>query len=200
MENLTIVPFTWKTQKQRDQMLTRLVQKYAHQPKTRMAALKILQDCKTPEREPIAAAQCLLRFIRANYPYRMEAGEQIVLPNLLLDNPGLGGDCDDLSMLLASLLASMAWQVRLNYWRRAGGPIDHVSVGILSNGSWVNLDPITDNKAGWKPEGYLLVPGKTIPTGGSYAVGAVEVCHKPPLWPVIAGSIAGAILAMKVLK
>jgi len=199
MNNLQIVPFTWKTQEDRDQALRALVHKYAHQPQTRMRALEILRDCKAPERNPIAAATCLLSFVRNNYPYRMEAGEQIVLPNVLLQNPGIGGDCDDLSILLASLLASMAWTVRLNYWRQPGGVIEHVSVAIEDNGKWINLDPITDNAPGWVPAGYQEIPGKTVPTGGTAHTGAIEVCKKS-IWPFIFGSVIGAFIVCKVFK
>ena len=199
MNDLKIIPFEWKNHEDRDRALRHLVAKYAHQPQTRMRALEILRDCKTPERDPVAAASCLLKFVRSNYPYRMEAGEQIVLPNVLLDNPGIGGDCDDLSILLASLLASMAWPVRLNYWRQPGGPIDHVSVGIEADGKWINLDPITDNPPGWKPSGYLEVAGKMVPVGGAASTGAVEVC-KSSLIPFLIGSAIGAFIVCKVLK
>jgi transglutaminase-like putative cysteine protease len=198
VDDVTVIPFTWKNHDERDGMLTRLAAAYSLRPEIRMFALDVLSRAGVPERDPKATGRALHQFFRDNIPYQMEAGEQVVLPGTLLAKQ-TGGDCDDQSLALASMLASLNLPTRFDYWQR-DGHIVHVSVGLWDGDRWVNIDPIVDQGFDWTPPGFTMVEGRVINPGAPTTAQLAGLTGSTGLaraeWSGIAGSVAGAVAAI----
>lgn len=67
------------------------------------------------------------------------------------------GDCDDKSVLLATLLEQVGFTTRFKAVGVRGGPLSHVYVQVQNGFSpkgtpfWVSLDSTMPNPAGWEP-------------------------------------------------
>lgn len=179
--------FTWKSHERRDHELSSLAFQAGEKPSLRFFTSEILARAGTPEKSIYADASTLRAWMRTNVKYQREAGEQIVLPPLLLARPELGYDCDDQAVALAAMLISVGWQdrVRFNYW---GSPLSHISVGVLGPQGWKNADPTEDRKLGWTPQ-QRLTPGKPIGPVRTGLSGA-EVSGKMPT--LLLAALAGA--------
>ena len=83
--------------------------------------------------------------------------ELLITPDVLLNMPTPMGDCDDYSMLLASLLVCA--QIPCRYTAIAadkGQPnkFSHVYVSALIDGRWVGMDVPYGSTIGWEKEGF----------------------------------------------
>ncbi|MFW9874959.1 MAG: transglutaminase family protein [Candidatus Thorarchaeota archaeon] len=64
------------------------------------------------------------------------------------------GDCDDKSVLLASLLESIGHKTRFKAIGLAPNKYSHVYVQVFVNGKWVSLDATEPNQLGWEAPFY----------------------------------------------
>ena len=162
--------FQWATHEERDNALRQIARESGYDPKTRFFTSEILAKNNVPERNDVASAEALRRWMRQHVKYQLEAGEQIVKPELTLSRPELGYDCDDQSVALAAMLVSIGAgsKTRFNYWSpRPGAPAVHVSVGVKGPTGWLNVDPIYNRFTGWTPDGYHLYAGSPVVDGGN---------------------------------
>jgi transglutaminase-like putative cysteine protease len=193
---ITAVPFTWDSHPRRDAALRSLAFDAGEKPAIRFFTSEILAKAGTPEKSIYADARTLRAWMRTNVKYQREAGEQIVLPPLLLSRPELGYDCDDQAVALAAMMISIGWQdrVRFNYW---GNPLSHISVGVLGPQGWKNVDPTEDREIGWTPN-QQLTAGKPIgPTRGSLH-GAQNAAMFAPVAVALLG--VAALISWKLTK
>jgi transglutaminase-like putative cysteine protease len=189
LSEINAVPFTWDDHEKRDAALRALAFDAGEKPAIRFFTSEILAKAGTPEKSIYADARTLRAWMRSNVKYQREAGEQIVLPPLLLSRPELGYDCDDQAVALAAMLISVGWQdrVRFNYW---GSPLSHISVGVLGPQGWKNVDPTENREIGWTPK-QQLTPGQPIGPTRSALSGKRLSGNMAVLWLIAIAGAAG---------
>lgn len=97
----------------------KIMRKVAHErkkhPMVRAAALKIMKDCRVNSMDYFREAYCLAQFVQNHVRYvRDPVGVELLTdPVTMLDMIQKGtaqGDCDDMSLLLATLMLSIGIQ------------------------------------------------------------------------------------------
>jgi len=97
--------------------------------------------------------QALFNFVQKKIRYirDIHTVETIHLPDKILEYGQ--GDCDDKSILLATLLETIGHPTRFVAAGFGGQPLSHVWVETKVGGKWLALDATDDHSMGWKPSG-----------------------------------------------
>jgi transglutaminase-like putative cysteine protease len=127
-----------------------------HDPAMRLRALNIVADI--PGKAWRWEIRRMLNWVRRNITYRLDATEveQLCLGQRTLE---LGqGDCDDMSILLATLLMCIGHPCRfvaMGFGEPGDGEFSHVMVETLAagDGPWISLDATEPEPMGWFPPG-----------------------------------------------
>ncbi|MBK9497435.1 MAG: transglutaminase domain-containing protein [Xanthomonadales bacterium] len=113
----------------------------------------------TPERDELSEVHALFSLVRDSVRYVRDVHdvETISSPDVTL--AGRVGDCDDQTVLLASLLESVGYQTRFVV---AGysepGALEHVYLQVLAAGDWINCDATEQGQPlGWAPPGAVCL-------------------------------------------
>jgi hypothetical protein len=150
-------------------------------PRIRRLAVEILQGNNVPERDVPAMAAALFDFVQSTYyvwdPWDAEWLQKvgIQLDDIAAGREGL--DCDDKSILLASLGRSVGLPVNfkaISGQAASRGNFDHVYalIGDPRTGEWVAADPTQPHPLGWEPPAYVKwwvfdpAEGKVVAAGG----------------------------------
>lgn len=130
----------------------------------RTFTLKVLEDKKVPPKNRMGEIQAIFEFVRDNIPYRSDPTfldtfvepEQTVRDYLF--GQIRGADCDDKSLLLASMLISVGYTPRLVLSNSCKGcPYTHIFVQVLnpkSKDSWISLESTEKVSMGWAPPAF----------------------------------------------
>lgn len=107
-----------------------------------------------PPKHYAAEATALYEFVRDTIRYTQDVdGVEVVQTpenTIMLGH----GDCDDMSVLLATLLAAVGKRTRFVAAGFDGGPIEHVWVEVLIGDRWFAMDPTEiDWEFGDRPPG-----------------------------------------------
>lgn len=130
--------------------MVKLVRLY-RQPMTRawQAAHDLVRDL--PQKAFSAEVNALFVFVRDHirYVHDTHGIETVQTADATLD---IGqGDCDDKSVLLATLLQSIGYAVRFVAVGRIPNTYQHVFVQVLRGSQWVSLDATEPVPVGWTP-------------------------------------------------
>lgn len=117
-----------------------LTQRYRAHPLVRVSAQNLIDDCAS--RDALCWVTALHAFVRDGIRYVPDVRdvETIQTPDYTLEKRQ--GDCDDQSVLLASLLESIGFETRFCAIGVRGGPFSHVSSQVKLGRGWVNLETI----------------------------------------------------------
>lgn len=117
-----------------------IMQRVAHErkshPLVRQLALLILEDAKVPSQHYIDEAKAIGRFIqkKVRYVRDIEGVETLHDPLTMIDQIKKGvaqGDCDDMALLIATLLLSVGHEPYFTIVKyQAGGPYAHIYVTV----------------------------------------------------------------------
>lgn len=122
------------------QIMVKMVLQYRASALVRQTAQTIVKDC--PNRDVMCQVRTLHAWVRDNIKYLPDVRdvETIQTPDYTLQHGS--GDCDDQSVLLASLLESIGRQTRFLAIAVRGGDFSHVSSQVMLGTRWVNLETI----------------------------------------------------------
>jgi hypothetical protein len=122
------------------QVMKKVARKRATHPKVRELALRILESHGVQSQNYIDEALAIGRYVKAKVRYVRDINgvEQLHDPLTLIDQIQRGmahGDCDDMSLLIATLLLSIGHQpyFRIVRYRQGGGPFQHIYVVVYEN-------------------------------------------------------------------
>lgn len=135
-------------------IMRRIVRVYRRDPTIRAIAREATQFL--PGKEWAAQAQVLLDWVRNNIRYTLDTnGEELLhTPDKLIEKGA--GDCDDMSVLVASLLESIGHPTRFVACGFAPGELSHVYVETLIGDSyWAAIDCTENGNLGWSPPGQV---------------------------------------------
>lgn len=120
-------------------------------PAVRQAAVEITQGLR--QKDWIGEVKALWSFVRDRIRYLKDIRgvETIQTPERTLENAQ--GDCDDKSVLLASLLESIGHPTRFVAIGFTPGKYSHVYVETKIGNKWISLETTEPVNIGWKPPG-----------------------------------------------
>jgi transglutaminase-like putative cysteine protease len=122
------------------QIMVKMVLQYRASPTVRVTAQALVKDC--PNRDRVCQVKALHAFVRDRIKYLPDVRdvETIQTPDYTLKMGS--GDCDDQSVLLASLTESVGMQARFLAIGVRGEGFSHVSSQVMLGTRWVNLETI----------------------------------------------------------
>lgn len=132
-----------------------LVKAGTENPEIRRLATEIVKE--VPEKNRAAEAAALLDYVKTAVRYTRDPVElELLTPPEKLIQVG-HGDCDDMAILLASLLRAIGIKSRFALIStRRSGPYQHIFVEAQTSRGWMALDPTVKEKPpGWSPPGYV---------------------------------------------
>lgn len=131
--------------------MAKIVRAYRTNPAVRGKARELVEVL--PSKAFYDEVRALFYFVRDNIRYLGDVVETETLhtPDVILNYRQ--GDCDDFSVLLASLLESINHPARfIAVGFTAPGDFEHVYVEALVGNTWVPLDAsVEDAEPGWSP-------------------------------------------------
>jgi hypothetical protein len=135
------------------QEMRNLVDEALRDPSILRASKDIVRG--VPAFDDTAEAQALYNWVRANIRFTKDPvnKETLYPPAELLQIRA--GDCDDISMLLGTLLMAIGYPARLMTVAANGDEFSHVYVEGQINGQWIPMDPArSDSQFGVAPPAY----------------------------------------------
>jgi transglutaminase-like putative cysteine protease len=119
----------------------------------RQQAIEIIRNVPPKKRGEIAHA--VWAWVKANIAYIRDTNgmEQIHYPEQVLKQRA--GDCDDHSLLLASLLESVGIRTRFKAVGFRPGSISHVYTQAHIGPHWISLETTEPVSMGWQPPGIV---------------------------------------------
>lgn len=119
------------------EIMKKVARQRAGHPKIRALALKILNDCGVPSQDHLSEAICIGNFVKENVRYVRDPDniELLTDPLTLIDQIARNsaqGDCDDMSLLIATLLLTVGCQpyFRAVRYKSDSGHFNHIYVVV----------------------------------------------------------------------
>ena len=136
-------------------LMRRMVNDFKTNPGIRQAALNV--TFMTPAQDDASEVEALFTFVRDYIRYTKDVYgiETLQTPDKTMAMRV--GDCDDQTVLLASLLESIGYPTRFvieGY--QDNGPWEHVYLETCLLGEWIALDPTEQVAMGWQPPDALI--------------------------------------------
>jgi len=130
-------------------ILRQLVNEYKSNLQIRQAAISLIY--LTPEKLQSHEVNTVFEFVRDRVRYLRDIWgvETVSTPDKVLES--LVGDCDDQSLLLATMLESIGYQTRFVVTGYSGDNLDHIFIQVAIENDWVNADPTEHYPLGYSP-------------------------------------------------
>lgn len=124
---------------------------YKANPQIRQLAVQLLGRVNGNEKNYLAQIYRLFNFVQNHIGYvrDIRGVETIQTPLYTLEIGA--GDCDDKSVLLATLIECIGHPTRFLAMGFAPNTYCHVICEVYVGGAWVSLDTTEDKPMGWKP-------------------------------------------------
>ena len=138
---------------QQAKQLWSVVEQFSGHPLLVDFTAKLIERAKVPARDEVALARAVRRFATQRVKFFREYPERFVSP-LRTIVWGIG-DCDDKSILIASMLRGFRIPVRLKFLRLTlpnKTRVGHVYPQALLDGQWVALESVRPYPWGYDPE------------------------------------------------
>lgn len=131
-------------------LMSRCVKQYKTHPVIRDTALELTQSLSNKDYP--GEVRRLYEFVRDEIRYvrDIHGVETLYTPDQMLVTRA--GDCDDKSLLLATLLESIGHPTRFVAMGFAGGDLEHVLPETKIGQKWIPLETTEDVELGWTPK------------------------------------------------
>lgn len=130
-------------------LMRQIVREYRKHPTVRELALKLTSNNR--QNDTVADVKSLHAFVRDSVRYVNDTRQVETLQTPLATLELQAGDCDDKSILLASLLESIGRPARFAAVGFQPGSFSHVLVEVKFGTKWIPLETIKNVPAGWFP-------------------------------------------------
>ncbi|MFN0172623.1 MAG: transglutaminase-like domain-containing protein [Bryobacteraceae bacterium] len=120
----------------------------------RQRAIQILREAGVPPKDRLGEAFALFRWVQSNVRYTRDIlrVELLHTPRRMLELKA--GDCDDMTILLGSMLRSTGHPVRIvlcGFRRDRPHSYSHIYPEVHAQGRWIALDATMSHPPGWAP-------------------------------------------------
>jgi len=133
-------------------IMVRLVKQGRKDPAVIAQAEKI--TLPLPAHDVNAEIDALFRWVKTNVRYMFDPRDEEKINTAERTLRVRTGDCDDMSVLLASLLEATGKKTKFIALGFDGDTYSHVVSQVRLNDSWITLDPTVKNSTlGWMPPG-----------------------------------------------
>lgn len=142
-----------------------MVEKYSGHPLLIDVTARIIEKARVPARDPKALARAVQLFSARKIKFFREWPERFASP-LRTIVWGLG-DCDDKSILVASMLRGFRMPIRLKRLALTlpnGERVAHIYPQALIDGEWVALESVREYPWGYDPENKARAKGLGVET------------------------------------
>lgn len=127
------------------------VQLYKSNPHIRDLAVKILGPINGNQKDYVGQIRSLFEFVQCAIGYvRDIRGVETIQSPLYTLQIG-SGDCDDKSVLLATLIECIGFPTRFLAMGFKPNTYCHVICEVFLSGEWISLDATENKPMGWKP-------------------------------------------------
>jgi transglutaminase-like putative cysteine protease len=132
-------------------LMARIARAYSKLPQFYVLAREITRDVES--KDAFGEATAIYDFVRENVRYTgdIEGVESVQTPDRTLDLAS--GDCDDQSIMVATLALSLGLKARFQAAGLRGGDLEHVWPEIAIGDSWYAVDTTEPGGVGWRPPG-----------------------------------------------
>ncbi len=132
----------------------KITAEYKKNPSIRRLATLLVQHL--PGKNWIGEIGVCFNFVRNTIRYVQDINDVELLQTPIATLKLKHGDCDDMCMLLASLLEAIGYQTCFIAIGFEPQQFEHVYCQILNPGNqqWIAADPTEPNSLGWSAEGY----------------------------------------------
>jgi hypothetical protein len=140
------------------EVMAELVRRDVRSPAVRDVALRVVQHCKG--HDFLCEIKAVYEYVRDEYTYRRDPVyvERVQDAKRTIERGASGGvDCDDKSVLLASLLAALGHKPAFAVLGKTRQQYSHVYVAVKVPGKgWLSLDPTPERAVvGWEGKGAM---------------------------------------------
>lgn len=167
--DIQLEPLSWdntnvkRYSKQRN-LLWRKIEEHTGDPRLVEIASRIIREYQVPQRDNRALVDAFRKFVQEHIKYFREYPERFVSP---VRTVSWGfGDCDDKTILFASLCRSFRIPVRLKFIRfispKTGKKVSHVYPQVALNGTWLTVETVKSWPIGKDGEPLLQKQGIPI--------------------------------------
>lgn len=134
-------------------LMARISRAYSKLPQFYVLAREIANGAGVEGKDYAGEGEAIWDFVRNNVIYRrdIEGVESVQTPDRTLALAS--GDCDDQSILVATLAKSLGFPVRFVAAGLRGGDLEHVWPELRIGDSWFAADTTEPNGFGWRPPG-----------------------------------------------
>ena len=107
----------------------------------------------TPQKCELSEVEAIFNFVRDRVRYVRDIVDVETVSSARKTLEGLIGDCDDQSVLLASLLEAVGYSTRFvvaGY--NTASDVEHVYAQVFAGDQWIDADPTESHPLGWCAE------------------------------------------------
>lgn len=139
-------------------MMIRIAREKSGNNVVRQLAIKILNDAQTESHNHLDEAVAIGKWVRDNVKYMKDPHglELLQDPLLMIEKAEKGearGDCDDMSLLIATLLLAVGIKpyFKVVRWKEKRGNFNHIYIMVFEknfrqNANWIALDAIIKDR------------------------------------------------------
>jgi hypothetical protein len=127
------------------------VNEYRQNPIIRGCALNLVYFL--PQKFDIGECDTLFQFVRDQIRYVKDIHQVETLSTPVITLTSTQGDCDDKSVLLASLFETVGYPTRFVLAGYNGSAFEHVYLQVFCVDEWVNCDATENGPFGYAPPG-----------------------------------------------
>lgn len=132
--------------------MSRYIRSFKTNPEIRQFVMTVLRGI--PGKRWYAEIHRLFSWVQSNITYRMDVNGVETLHDPIAIIGQEWGDCDDMCILLATMLESAGYSTRfIACGFNVPDEFDHVFMQVLKpdRRTWLSLDPTENHGAGWQP-------------------------------------------------
>jgi hypothetical protein len=140
-------------------LIGELIAEGAKDFRVRQKAIQIFRQCGVEQKDKWGEIQALFEWVRNNIRYTRDIFQVETLHTARRLLELRAGDCDDMTILLGSLLKSTGHPVRLclaGFRRRFPHLYSHIYPEVLIGKKWVAIDATMHHPIGWAPPAIWL--------------------------------------------
>lgn len=130
-------------------VMVNIAKQYRMDPRVRAQAERLIAN--VPEKQSSKEIRAIYEWVRDNIRYTSDVRdvETVKTPDAILESGQ--GDCDDKSLLVASLLESVGFAARFVAVAAGGFDYDHVYAEVRLGEGWIPLETTEPVNMGWRP-------------------------------------------------
>lgn len=131
------------------EVMKKMAREYSRHPLVKRYATNIIDYCKVPSHHYLEEARCIARWVQTHVRYLKDpvGTESLTAPDMMIrmltEQGYTMGDCDDMSLLIASMLYAVGIRCKFRCvrYQAKSGPFNHIYVVVYENNIVDSMQP-----------------------------------------------------------